>query len=563
MKRNDNNDKTKSNENFIISNISFPEQINKIKYYQGYGGIKYPLLKPINKMNILQQQQLEKKKLNSDLNCLPISIIMSVIIIFALISFLLVYFLKIKEKNLSSKDNFIQATYKCKKGENLSFVKDFYDKYIINYTKVLNDGLRHISEQKINRIYKTDTDESITIRIFFNRSLSNFSNMFEGCQELINVSLSNINYSKIKSMSNTFKDCSNLEIVNLTSFDASKVTSMNNLFNGCKNLISINGLEKLNTSRLKNINEMFVDCEKLTLVNLSSFNLDNIKEKKNIFDNNPSLKYIDLRNSNNINISEMFNTNYFENKSISIIINEESKNNNNFDWIDYKLEEECYIGDNEKCKSCRINSVMCNDCNEGYYLPDDDRFSKTECIKCEEGCAKCTGDGYHESSCTDCMKGYININKICEKNEEIETSFIPSSIIQSTLIPSSQVTSTIISSSEINDTLISSSEINSTTISSTEINDTLISSSEINSTTISYTDINDTLISSSEINSTTISSPDINDTSEINSTTISSPDINDTLISSSEINSTTISSSQIQSTPIKNDNNSITNSTDF
>ena len=61
-----------------------------------------------------------------------------------------------------------------------------------------------------------------------------------------------------------------------------------------------------------------------------------------------------------------------------------------------KCLKECYIGNNKSCKSCnpspgKIN--RCLDCNEGYYLPDNN--NQEYCFKCPNNCQKCNSyDGY-------------------------------------------------------------------------------------------------------------------------------------------------------------------------
>ena len=71
-----------------------------------------------------------------------------------------------------------------------------------------------------------------------------------------------------------------------------------------------------------------------------------------------------------------------------------------------KCLKECYIGNNRSCKSCNPNPGKinrCLDCNEGYYLPDNN--NQEYCLKCPNNCQKCNSiDGYE--NCTECSSGY-------------------------------------------------------------------------------------------------------------------------------------------------------------
>ena len=65
-------------------------------------------------------------------------------------------------------------------------------------------------------------------------------------------------------------------------------------------------------------------------------------------------------------------------------------------------KNECTTGENEKCKTCDlINTDLCGSCNEGYYLPEED---KTKCKKCSMDCCKeCPND-----KCIICSDNDVN-----------------------------------------------------------------------------------------------------------------------------------------------------------
>lgn len=241
----------------------------------------------------------------------------------------------------------------------------------------------------------------VQVEIKINSSLTNLSNMFNGIENLIYINLSNINSFFIKDLSHTFENCINLEVINLTSFNSYNIKSMNSLFKGCSDLKKIIGLETIDTSSLDDIEEMFVNCINLTFVNLTSFNLDKIQKKNNTFDNNTSLKYVFLSNSNNLNktIYTIFNYISFQDNNKSLLIQDNEHSIINSEWFDIIKKEEditCVIGENEKCLECnnynnKIN-MDCKSCNQGYYLPPGNIFAKTKCRKIKDNNTENSGE---------------------------------------------------------------------------------------------------------------------------------------------------------------------------
>ena len=83
-----------------------------------------------------------------------------------------------------------------------------------------------------------------------------------------------------------------------------------------------------------------------------------------------------------------------------------------------KQEEICILGEGEKCKSCKKEKGMnnqCSECNEGYYLPID----KSQNLKCEscsklENCLSCNGTS-NSPTCNKCETGFKLISNKCKK----------------------------------------------------------------------------------------------------------------------------------------------------
>ena len=320
-----NSDKTKSNALFFSTHKSYADNINKIRYNQNVviNNSLNKNLRRLNKMNILPNKpEPEANKLNSEINFKVIGIILLIIFLLALIAFIIKIYTN-KEQN--PQEFYIIASYLNKNGPFIN--EDFNRTYNINY--IIGNESSEIMDRK-------------KVKLIINSSLTNLTNMFRGIDNLININLSNINSFFINDFSHSFENCSNLKEIDLTYFNTHNIKSMNSLFKGCSNLENITGLEIMDTFSVNNIEEMFDNCTSLAIVNLSSFNLDKIKNKNRIFNNNLSLKYVILSNSNNLNntLYTIFNSCYFQdnNSKLSIIVNGHSKINT--EWFDIINKEE-------------------------------------------------------------------------------------------------------------------------------------------------------------------------------------------------------------------------------
>ena len=173
-----------------------------------------------------------------------------------------------------------------------------------------NYAIEEISTNKTRRLYEQKHVDGviipedtgiIKIKIIFDLPLTSLDFMFEGCSNLVKISLSYLKSPNITSMIYTFTGCTSLETVDFTSFSSENIEKMDFLFGGCSNLVNIKGFEDLNTTNLQKTAGMFLECKNLISVNLSAFQLDNISETDGMFIDNPSLEIIDIGNTSQIN----------------------------------------------------------------------------------------------------------------------------------------------------------------------------------------------------------------------------------------------------------------------
>lgn len=98
------------------------------------------------------------------------------------------------------------------------------------------------------------------------------SNWFNGCTNLTSIEgIENLNTSYVKNMSGMFAKCSNLETLDLSHFNTEKVTTMAQMLYGCTKLHDLN-ISSFNTKNVTNMNGMFDGCSSLNTLDLSHFN---------------------------------------------------------------------------------------------------------------------------------------------------------------------------------------------------------------------------------------------------------------------------------------------------
>ena len=103
-------------------------------------------------------------------------------------------------------------------------------------------------------------------------NVNNMKQMFQECNELKYLDLSKFNTSKVTNMSEMFSDCYELEYLDLSNFNTSNVTEMNNMFSKCYQLQEIKGINKFNVSKVINMKEMFEECNIINIIDLNKFN---------------------------------------------------------------------------------------------------------------------------------------------------------------------------------------------------------------------------------------------------------------------------------------------------
>ena len=138
--------------------------------------------------------------------------------------------------------------------------------------------------------------------------VTSMSCMFDNCESLTNLDMSNFITSNVTSMSYMFRGCAQLTSLDLSSFNTANVTNMSNMFRDCTSLKSLD-VSGFNTANVTNMESMFYNCSAMTNLDLSSFNTTNVTDMSAMFNNCKALTSLDLSSfvtSKVTNLSLMF-----------------------------------------------------------------------------------------------------------------------------------------------------------------------------------------------------------------------------------------------------------------
>ncbi|MCD8208710.1 MAG: BspA family leucine-rich repeat surface protein [Bacteroidales bacterium] len=89
--------------------------------------------------------------------------------------------------------------------------------------------------------------------------------------------------SDVTTLYYTFRDCKNLTRLDLSGWDVSNVRNMNSLFYDCESLTSVGDLSGWDTSQNTTMFSMFTNCSALTGVNLSGWNTAQVVNMSSLF----------------------------------------------------------------------------------------------------------------------------------------------------------------------------------------------------------------------------------------------------------------------------------------
>ena len=135
-----------------------------------------------------------------------------------------------------------------------------------------------------------------------NKNMTDLSNVFARCENLVHVDASKWDVSNVTSMQFLFNRCESLTTVDVSNWDVSKVTVMTGMFMNCFNLITLN-TTNWNTSSVTSITSIFGGCTKLTTLDVSNWDVSHISSMTSMFQNCSALTTLDVGNWNVSNVT--------------------------------------------------------------------------------------------------------------------------------------------------------------------------------------------------------------------------------------------------------------------
>ena len=95
------------------------------------------------------------------------------------------------------------------------------------------------------------------------------ADMFAGCHNLKEIKgINRFNTTNVEDMSGLFQLCDNLEYIDLSNFITNNVKNMKYMFNKCHKLKDIKGINTFNTNNVEDMYAMFNECFELQYLDL-------------------------------------------------------------------------------------------------------------------------------------------------------------------------------------------------------------------------------------------------------------------------------------------------------
>ena len=106
--------------------------------------------------------------------------------------------------------------------------------------------------------------------------------------------LDKLDTSGVTDMQDMFGECRSLESIDLSSLDTSNVTNMKEMFYRCKAVTSLD-VSAFDTSKVQNMSSMFSECSSLEELDLSNFSTASLQDANGMFTRCGALSRLDLR----------------------------------------------------------------------------------------------------------------------------------------------------------------------------------------------------------------------------------------------------------------------------
>ena len=212
----------------------------------------------------------------------------------------------IKKEDLNKDIRIINSYEQYKRERNF---KNNDDDYLYENEKQIKENCKIKINNEIipfSYFYKFKKKGQNIIQYSFINKLTNTSHMFNGCESLKNIDLTNFNAENIINLSCMFTQCKSLKNINLSNFKTQNAINMAGMFSKCESLTNLN-LSNFDTQNVTNMSGMFYGCRSLTNIDLSSFRTEKVTNMGLMFSKCESLTNLNLTNFNTQNVKNIIN----------------------------------------------------------------------------------------------------------------------------------------------------------------------------------------------------------------------------------------------------------------
>lgn len=155
-------------------------------------------------------------------------------------------------------------------------------------------------------LHKSEITKAVFAPSFAEARPTTCAYWFGSCKKLKNIEgIEFLNTEKVKDMRGMFYECICLENLDLSKFDTKKVTNMRNMFYNCQKLKTLD-LSSFETDMVTNMESMFSNCILLNTLKLTNkFNTQKVEDMCSMFNSCKELKTINLSGFDTQNVEDM------------------------------------------------------------------------------------------------------------------------------------------------------------------------------------------------------------------------------------------------------------------
>ncbi len=155
-------------------------------------------------------------------------------------------------------------------------------------------------------LHKSEITKAVFAPSFAEARPTTCAYWFGSCKKLKNIEgIEFLNTEKVKDMRGMFYECICLENLDLSKFDTKKVTNMRNMFYNCQKLKTLD-LSSFETDMVTNMESMFYNCILLNTLTLTNkFNTQKVEDMCSMFNSCKELKTINLSGFDTQNVTDM------------------------------------------------------------------------------------------------------------------------------------------------------------------------------------------------------------------------------------------------------------------